>query len=380
MVSTQPLRGRRVLMLLDNPCNPDWRVTKEAGALVAAGASVTILAWDRQGGLPSHEVRDGAVIERIHVARPASVASRVASAGWVWQAFWRRARGLQFDVVHAHDFPMLPVGAAIATRRRVPLVYDAHEIYWLMVRASTPRAMRAVMRRTEIALLRRVDRLVTVSGSLADYFGSHHRRVTVVGNWYNPVDVDANSGAALRRELGIPGEAFCIACVGSLGPERMHGLLVDYAALDPGSAVLIAGRGAGEAAVRAAAERLPNVHFAGWRADPDPLYAAADALFYGLDGDDPYSRISSPNTLFLSIARQIPLVTTPTGEAGAVVESSGAGEVLRTPTVDAMRDAVQRLREPGRREQVREGLAALQRSYSWDCAAERLVGVYTSLV
>jgi len=375
----QPLSGRSILMLLDNPCNPDWRVTKEAAALVAAGATVTILAWDRAGGLPAHEVKDGAAIERIHVDRPDSVPGKVISAGRVWRAFWRRAAALRFDAVHAHDFSTLPIAAAISARRRVPLVYDAHEIYWLMVRNSTPRALQAVMRRSEIALLRRVDRLVTVSGYLADYFAPHHRRVTVVGNWYDPVAPDAHAGAVLRAELGIAPEMFCIACIGSLGPERMHGLLVDYAAADPSTAILIAGRGAGEAAVRDAARRLPNVHFAGWRSDPDPLYAAADALFYGLDGDDPYSRISSPNTLFLSIARQIPLICTDTGEAGAVIAQSGAGEVLRPPSVAAMRDAVAALRDPHRREQVRDALAGLQQTYTWQRAAERLVGVYTSL-
>jgi glycosyltransferase involved in cell wall biosynthesis len=379
MVSTTPLRGRRVLMLLDNPCNPDWRVTKEAEALVAAGASVTILAWDRHGDAQSHEARDGIAIERIHVSRPDSVTGKVLSSGRVWRAFWRRARALRFDVVHAHDFTTLPIGVAIATRRRVPLVYDAHEIYWLMVRASTPRGLQALMRRTEIALLRRVDRLVTVSGHLADYFGRHHRNVTVVGNWYNPIVSDNATGLRLRRELGIDEQAFCIACIGSLGPERMHSLLTAYAQADPDVAVLIAGRGRGEAEIRSAAERLPNLHFVGWRSDPDPLYAAADALFYGLESGDPYSRISSPNTLFLSIARQIPLITTPNGDAGSLIAESRAGEVLDTADVGGMRRAVQRLREPGRREQVLASLASLQDRYSWDRAAERLVSVHTSL-
>ena len=381
MVSVTPVTGRRVLMLLVNACNPDWRVLKEATTLVAAGASVTILAWDREGGVQPSEVRDGVVIERIHIPRPhRSLAGKMVSSGRVWRAFWQRARALTFDTVHAHDFTMLPIGVAIATRRRVPLVYDAHEIYWLMVRASTPRALQLGMRRTEIALLSRVDRLITVSGHLADYFGRHHGDVTVVGNWYNPTAVDARAGQHVRADLGIPDDAFCIACIGSLGPERMHSLLIDYAAAYPDTAILIAGRGAGEGAVCEAAGRLPNVHFAGWRSNPDPLYAAADALFYGLDSDDPYSKISSPNTLFLSIARQIPLITTPTGEAGTLIAQSGAGEVLRPATVAAMRTAVEHLREASRREQVRTSLATLQDRYSWDRAAEELVGVYASLL
>src|SRR5438045_3934983 len=43
----EPLKS--VLMIVANPCDPDWRVMKEAGTLAEAGFEVTILAWDRDG-------------------------------------------------------------------------------------------------------------------------------------------------------------------------------------------------------------------------------------------------------------------------------------------------------------------------------------------
>ncbi|MDQ6740238.1 MAG: hypothetical protein M3021_07705, partial [Actinomycetota bacterium] len=53
-VKAVPPRRLRVLMLLDNPCNPDWRVEKEANSLVAAGCDVRVLAWERTGAMEPH--------------------------------------------------------------------------------------------------------------------------------------------------------------------------------------------------------------------------------------------------------------------------------------------------------------------------------------
>src|SRR5438445_583080 len=45
-------------MILDNPCDPDWRVLKESRSLAEAGFSVRILAWERSGLLPKRELID----------------------------------------------------------------------------------------------------------------------------------------------------------------------------------------------------------------------------------------------------------------------------------------------------------------------------------
>ena len=54
-----------VAMLLTNGYEPDRRVQKEARTLAAAGWRVTIIAWDRTGELPEHEVEH----ERVAVVR-----------------------------------------------------------------------------------------------------------------------------------------------------------------------------------------------------------------------------------------------------------------------------------------------------------------------
>ncbi|GLP87863.1 hypothetical protein [Tritonibacter mobilis] len=51
---------KRVVMLVSNPCNPDYRVTKEAESLARAGYEVCILAtWKPKLGIPIQEEING---------------------------------------------------------------------------------------------------------------------------------------------------------------------------------------------------------------------------------------------------------------------------------------------------------------------------------
>lgn len=51
---------KRVVMLVSNPCDPDYRVTKEAESLARAGYEVCVLAtWRPKLGIPIQEEING---------------------------------------------------------------------------------------------------------------------------------------------------------------------------------------------------------------------------------------------------------------------------------------------------------------------------------
>lgn len=376
-----PRRAARVLMILDNPCRPDPRVLKEAKSLSESGWSVTIAAWDRTGALdPLETVSPQITIVRVSSpSRHRGWAGRILTALRYWRAVAALAKNDGFDVFHSHDLPDLPIGAYLSLRWRRPLVYDAHELYWLDRGDHRARLWRAVERVAERALLLRVDSLITVSDYLADYYRALHRNVAVVGNWYDEQPVDRSAGLALRARLGISPKTFCLSYVGAMGPERDLDLLLDYAAVHLEVAVVVAGSGGAAPAVEAAAARLPNLHFLGHVVDPRPIFGASDALYYALREDSPYSHIVSPNNLFLSVATRIPLITTPLGDAGRIVGNSGAGEILTRSTVTELERAVAALRDLRRRAEIDRGLEALGVEFSWQRAAANLLLVYDRL-
>ena len=95
---------------------------------------------------------------------------------------------------------------------------------------------------------------------------------------YRPATA-AERGAA-RAAVGVPADAFVIAYVGALVPEKDPKLAVEAVARLSDAHLLIAGAdGPARAEVEAAAAWLaPRARFLGALEDPGLCYAAADAL------------------------------------------------------------------------------------------------------
>src|SRR5439155_11162260 len=133
--------------------------------------------------LPKEELNGGVRILRIGVpSRRRGPFGRIATAYSYWRQVMKAAVAEEFDVVHSHDLPDLPIGVILSLWKRRPLVYDAHELYWLGSLAPRPRFIAFFERFGERLLMVRASYVITVSEHLASYFRKVHRHVVVVGN------------------------------------------------------------------------------------------------------------------------------------------------------------------------------------------------------
>ncbi|MGH2383489.1 MAG: glycosyltransferase [Candidatus Limnocylindria bacterium] len=369
--------GRRRVDILFGLAYPDSRVRRAARALDAAGHDVRVLAWDRSGALPRRSADGGVHVEH------ARVPSR-SGRGWTQllylaQVMRRHLRSLRADppdVLHAVDLPMLVAALAVRPLIGRPLiVYDAFEIYALMEAHKYPGWLLRLIRLAERRLPRRADLVITPGQARQDYFAARGVKSVVVGNWMDaPASVPDRAMA--RDELSVAAQ-FTIAYVGGLEPSRDLAALVRHARQFPDDLVLIAGRGEQETMIAAAADELANLRFLGWVADPGVLYAAADAIYYALEPDHPYSAHPAPNNLYAAIAHGVPIVHRGQGELGAVAREAEIGPSFsHDPSLDAALDT---LRDPAVQERVRASLRALQQHYSARRAAEALLAAYSSL-
>lgn len=372
----------RVLMLLDNPCAPDWRVQREAAALQHAGATVLVLCWDRDGRPPAIEDLDGVRIERLRTPSGRNLGIRqVRTLLTFYRAAWRRLREEPIDIVHVHDLPLLVLGIAVARRRKVNLIYDAHEIYHFMEAGKYPRSLLGALALFEGWLVRRyVTTLITVSQQRVTDYWQHVAGSTptvVVGNWYDPADVTKEQQAAARLELGL-GNGPCVVYAGGLAPERRLDLLVSVARQRPDLTVLVAGRGSSdvERLLSAANDELPNVHYMGWVDRPELLYRAASALYYVLDPHHPYSRFAASNTLHLALAHRIPLITGLSGEPGAVMTEIAPDLVLKNLTAANLHAALDWLSQHADHDGLRSRLHQRHASDTWQHASAALLDAY----
>ncbi len=382
----QPLANVKVQMLLDNPCAPDWRVEREAGALWEAGADVAILCWDRDGTLPRTERRGGVAIERIPTpaARNRGLRQLVTLARFYRRA-WRRLRNEQVTLYHVHDLPLLPLAVVLA-RRRVPLVYDAHEIYHIMEATKYPAPLRKMIAAVESWLIRRhVNVLVTVSRQRVD---EYWRRVVgdtpiaVVGNWYDPVEPDQTRRDAACASLGLRPVRPCIVYAGGLALERRLDLFVEAARARPEVQFLVAGRGAPaiEQMLTEATHSLPNLRYAGWTSRPDDLYRSATALYYVLDPGHPYSHFAASNTLYIAVAHGLPVITCRVGEPGALMIQIDQRLAMPSATLDDLLSAVDAVADSTQARAIGTAMTALQGRYSWALSRAALLEAYQALL
>ena len=138
-----------VLMLVNNPLNPDPRVEREAKALVDAGLNVRIAAVSLSAN-NLERVRDKRGFEIVKLPNPRRLSSH-SRTGWkkalldiirYYYEVLKHIRLLMRDVtvVHCHDFDTLPMGYVLS-KLGSKLVYDSHEAFSGMFSQSVPRVI-----------------------------------------------------------------------------------------------------------------------------------------------------------------------------------------------------------------------------------------------
>ncbi len=373
----------KVLMLLTNPFRPDPRVHKEAKALVAAGHSVTILAWDRDRGPSAPTNIDGIEVRRFG---PRSAFSNmllfVATLPLFWLGcIWTMLRE-DWDVVQCNDLDTLPAGLLAAKIRGTPVVYDAHEIYSGMIEQHVPRVAYGAVLALERRAVRCPDKVICVNERFAEILkGWGAPEPTVIMGCVPLAPVPEKEVAALRARLVLEGRRV-ILYVGVLEPKRKLEDLAEgfnrYAW--PDAALVVGGFGSLEGKIKASASK--NVVFVGEVPPREvPTYThLADVLVAVYDPSERNNRDSVPNKLFEAMSGGKPIVVAKGTWTGETAERVGCGIAVEYDG-DAVFDAIRKiLDDPELYAKLSEnGQRAFRETYNWEAMAARLVKVYASL-
>lgn len=395
------MTGPRVVMLLSNGYAPDLRVQKEAHTLALAGYRVTVIAWDRACTRPTRET------EPLPPPLARELAGRAAAPGEVsvvripvpggyhtgrrlllsLPRFWRGAltelRRLHPAVVHAHDLDTLLPGWISARRHGARLVYDAHEYYPGMVRASVGGPLSSALKLLERTLAPRADVVITTGERLAARFRSMGARVTIVPNSQPLPGREVDSAAAnLRRSLDVPADALVIVYVGMLNADRLIAPLLEAAGQVDQVRLVIGGTGPQQAQVEQAARTCPRIHWLGWvePASVPEIVAAGDVVYYGLDGANPNAAYMVPNLVYFALAAPRPVLITPVGEAADLVRRVRGGMVLDDVSSGTLARALWQLCDPQLRATLTFRADRVEEVvYRWNQAADRLLNAYAGL-
>jgi glycosyltransferase involved in cell wall biosynthesis len=268
------------------------------------------------------------------------------------------------------------LGAAFSRLTSTPQVVNWHQGVGLPIRQ--------LRRRVAVRLAARAGAgvVAVTSAQLADLrqFGFPPRRTVVIPNG---VPAPAASGVPrqqLRAELGLPADAFLVALVASLRPEKRVGDFLDALSTlresTPAALGIVVGDGPLEDDLRRhASERRSPVRFVGFHGEPTKYMLAADVvcLTSGFE--------ALPTVLIEAAACGRPCVATRVGGNHEIIDDRVSGLLVEPGSTDAVAAALSALaRDRARRDEMgRQALGRWRRRFSFEAMVNGYFDLLTNV-
>ena len=248
-----------------------------------------------------------------------------------YRALQRVIREVKPAIVHTHTAKAGVLGRLAARREGVPIVI--HTFHGHVLKGYFSRSKERMFVQAERIAARASTRLVTVSEVVRDELlergigRPEQFDVIRLGFDLAPFIASGRHAGAFRAELGVDSKTPLIAIVARLVPIKAHEIFLEMAARvatrHPTARFVIVGDGERRAALEADARSHglgERVHFLGWRADLDKIYADVNVVVLTSRNE------GSPVALIEAMACGRPVVAT---RAGGVAELVGDAGLLR---------------------------------------------------
>ena len=354
-------------MLTPDEGHLDRRIAQEAGTLARHGWEVDIYpavdpnldyeadlpAGVRLLGTPRRPVRANGGRSRILRRLKRTLARVVPPAGRLIEVAQYRTHDIageitdgnlsyllgmeRFDLVFAHDVPVMPLGARLKAAWGGRLISDLHEVFPEQDEHFTTDIARRYWRGLETAGVAASDGIICVNAAVAEYVRATHAPeapIAVINNSVPYVESSA-AGPTLRSYYPIPESARIMLFAGSLRPHTNLEVLIEgfVAANLDGWVLAILGEGPLQDELKATVRRrsLEGRVFLGRHVPQrDLIHVAASADMALL----PYQAfgfnhlIATPNKLFEYIQARLPIATSRLPMVERIVSIHGNGAFL----------------------------------------------------
>ncbi|MDY0320118.1 MAG: glycosyltransferase family 4 protein [Arcobacteraceae bacterium] len=141
----------------------DSRVRNETVSLVNDGYEVDVYCL-KSKKISAHEVR-----EKVNLKRFGIVGNKILTFLTAYVGMFIYSLGKKIDSVHAHDVNALPIAYIIALIKRVPLIYDTHELWSQSHHSISSQFVLNCVAFMEKLFAKRATKIITVSDSIKTY-------------------------------------------------------------------------------------------------------------------------------------------------------------------------------------------------------------------
>ncbi|WP_104130441.1 glycosyltransferase family 4 protein [Cryobacterium sp. N21] len=369
-----------IVFLRASHVSPDPRIEKEVRSLIKRYPNITILAWDRDGGLARSEVLDfdlgNANIIRSAIRGRHGRGIKNIVALFRFQFFlvfqiWKLRH--EVEVIHAADLSTAATGFFCSRILRIPLVYDIFDYY--VDGYPVPKALKPLVEWLDIRIINRANAVIIATEARVDQIRpALPRSLLVIHNTPDlaPIVPDANLANSNR-----------LVYVGILSEHRLLVELLGLFSRRPDLELHIGGFGPLEAMVKEFAQNFRNIIYYGRISyiETLALESTALALFAVYDPSIANHAYSAPNKFYEALSLGKPVIVARGTGVDRLVESFAVGIVVDYDANSFEQAVDDLLRDPvGAKAMGDHGRVVFRDEFDWPRMESRLHSLYATLI
>lgn len=408
--ANNPSKRMKILMMTADHLMIDRRILQEAKSLIQQGHEVTLLAGFecpqaetyQQEGINIHrfcfdwnDSRVATWIQRLKITAEnrfyvpvwkslQKIITAVTGFSSYEQFIYEKVQQFDFDILHVHDFPMLKIGIKAAKTNKVPLIYDAHELYYAQV--QLPQKIQKKYRRQECKYIKKGNAVITVNPFIADIMEKQYRIKTpwvIFNACEKPQD---NVGRNIRHELPLADTDKVVLYQGWISDNRGIDCVVRAASyFQPHIKLVLIGYGPFvDTLQQIVVERQlsDRVFFLG-KVEPSEilsLTASADLGILPYFDVDLNNYYCSPNKLFEYIMAGIPFIANDLPFIRSINELYQVSHLGDLSSEEAIAEMVNHiLSTEGHLQALKEKVAIAREHLNWHTEEKKLFEIYQTV-
>jgi glycosyltransferase involved in cell wall biosynthesis len=295
-----------------------------------------------------------------------------------------------YDLVFAHDVPVMPLAAGLKDAWACRVICDLHEVFPEQDEHFTTATARRYWRSIESTGLAAADGIICVNSAVAEYVRATHATsapMVVIHNSVPFVERSDLRGPTLRDYYDIPEQAKVMLFAGSLRPHKNIETLLEgfaRARLD-GWVLALLGDGPIQAQLQEIAQRssMNGSVFLGHRAPQHELIRVTSSADLGLL---PYQSvgfnylIATPNKLFEYIQARLPIATSRLPMIEQILARNGNGGFVDFSGPASTATDLRRFVSDGLQAIAPDALEAAAHEFSWEREEASLFSIVSTVM
>ena len=375
----------KVANIVFNPFINDSRVLKEALSLQKEGYTIEVVAHG-DIDLPKTQTINRIRVKRFQYLNRKSLNSKFKKLK-IYLA-WIKDVSLyikDFNILHCNDLNTLPVALIVKKiyKRDIKVLYDAHEYETETIGLN--RVTKPIAKLAEKILIGYVDKVITVSDSIADEYKRlypYMEKPSLVLN--TPKYIDVKKQNIFRERLNIDTEQTIFLYQGGLdygrGVEILLKVFMELSDRDSLAVIVFMGYGELEEKIKETSKKYRNIYF--YKAvSPDNLLDYTSSADFGIatieDSCLSY-RYSLPNKLFEYLMAEIPVIVSNLYEMRRLVQRYRVGVVAKENTIRGLIEAIEEALKLNRLD-FKENIKEVKSIYNWENQERILLNIYRGL-